>query len=402
MSEININFKRFSICKFNAWVSFLLLPIPIILASCNFFSKKDKDAESITFKLPKASAIDPAISNQLSSICAGWYESVLKRSGFNGGIIVAKSGNIIFEKYDGFTNHTTKDSITANTPLHIASVSKTFTAMSVLKLWQDKQINIDDEFSKYFPDFNYQGVTVRSLLCHRSGLPNYVYFMDEIGWDKKKYVTNQDILNTLITQKNSLKNINPPNSHFTYCNTNYALLALLVEKISGLPFPQYLKKQIFEPLTMSSTFVYNDADSSRTNPSYNFRGQEEAFMNLDKVYGDKNVFSTPQDLLKWDRLLHTEQFLTKATLEEAYKPYSNEKPGIRNYGLGWRMYNFSDGKKIIYHNGWWHGSNAVFIRLVDEDATIIVIGNKYNRCIYKAKDLIGLFFNSITSINEDE
>ena len=120
------------------------------------------------------------------------------------------------------------------------------------------------------------------------------------------------------------------------------------------------------------------------------------------VYGDKNIYSTPEDLLKWDRLLTSNLFLSKETIEESYKPYSNEKSGIRNYGLGWRMYNFPNGYKIIYHNGWWHGSNAVFIRLIKEDATIIVIGNKFNKCIYKAKELIGLFSNLNSTDNEEE
>ena len=226
--------------------------------------------------------------------------------------------------------------------------------------------------------------------------------MDELGWDKKKYITNNDVLQTLINSKSNIKNINQPERHFSYCNTNYALLALLVEKVTNMPFPDYIRKNIFEPLGMNSTFVYNDKDSAKCTPSYNWRGQQEAFVHLDKVYGDKNVFSTPEDLLKWDRLLYTDQFLSKSTLDAAYAPYSNEKPGIRNYGLGWRMYNLPDSQKIIYHNGWWHGSNAVFIRLIQQDATIILIGNRYDRNIYKAKDLIGLFMNPMASDNEDE
>jgi CubicO group peptidase (beta-lactamase class C family) len=215
-------------------------------------------------------------------------------------------------------------------------------------------------------------------------------------------VCNADILNALINRKSELRNITSPNKHFTYCNTNFALLALLIEKITKQSYPEYLKKVIFEPLQMKNTFVYTSADSMKANPSYNWKCQQEAFMNLDNVYGDKNIFSTPQDLLKWDRLLATHEFLSEKTLQEAYKPYSNERAGIRNYGLGWRMYNFPSGYKIIYHNGWWHGSNAVFIRLPKEDATIIVIGNKYNRNIYKAKELIGLFVKNFYNTSEEE
>jgi CubicO group peptidase (beta-lactamase class C family) len=395
-------FKIFSSRNANC-ITFLPFFLMISLISCNDFKENAETDDTLghPFILPANPKINPQYISQVAMVCNNWYNQFLKNSGFNGGILVAKSGNILFEKYNGIAHIGSNDTINASTPLHIASVSKTITAMAVLKLWKDKKIQLDEMFSKYFPDFNYPGITIRSLLNHRSGLPNYVYFMEEIGWNSKTFVTNQDILNTLISKKNILKNISPANKHFTYCNTNYALLALLIEKVTSMTYPEYIKKSIFEPLKMNNSFVYCDKDSARTTPSYDWRNYQAMFINLDKVYGDKNIFSTPEDLLKWDRLLSSELYLTKATLAEAYKPYSNEKAGVRNYGLGWRMYNFPH-KKIIYHNGWWHGSNAVFIRLIEEDATIIVIGNKYNRNIYKAKELIGMFTGPISTENDDE
>jgi CubicO group peptidase (beta-lactamase class C family) len=223
-----------------------------------------------------------------------------------------------------------------------------------------------------------------------------------LGWNKKKYVSNQDVLNTLIQEKSRLTKTEKPNRRFCYCNTNYVLLALLIEKLSGISYPNYIKQEIFAPLHMDDSFVYTDMDSIRATPSYDWRQQTAVFMNLDKVYGDKNIFSTPRDLLKWDRLLYTNQFLQDSILNQAYQPYSNERAGIRNYGLGWRMYDYPNGYKIIYHNGWWHGSNAVFIRLIKEDATIILIGNQYNRNIYRARDLIGAFVEHYTADNGEE
>jgi CubicO group peptidase (beta-lactamase class C family) len=373
----------------------------MLLIGCQ--SKKDQETklpESFSYSLPSPTPISSDSMIRYNGVCNYWFDSFLKNSKFNGGMIVAKNGTVVFEKYQGTGHLNTTDTVNENTPFHIASVSKTFTAMAVLKLWQDKKINIDDELSKYFPDFNYSGVTIRCLLNHRSGLPNYVYFMDESGWDRKQYATNQDIYNYLTSKKNILKNIGQPNKYFSYCNTNYALLALLIEKVTGNSYPEHLKKTIFEPLQMKNSFVFTSADSSKTTPSYDWRGYQAAFMDMDKVYGDKNIFSTPRDILKWDRLLASGQYLNKETLEAAYTPYSHERGGIRNYGLGWRMYAFPDGYKIIYHNGWWHGNNASFIRLPKEDATIIVLGNKYNRSIYKAKYLIGLF--SIKNAGNEE
>ena len=352
--------------------------------------------------LPEPPSLPPSEMVRLRTACILWYDSTLKQNKFNGGIIVAKKGQIIFEQYNGTGHLPGRDSINENTSLHIASTSKTFTAMAVLKLWQDGKLKPDDEFSKYFPDFNYPGVTIRSLLSHRSGLPNYIYFMENLGWDKSKKVSNADVLNYLITRKPKLENITAPNLHFSYCNTNYALLALLIEKVTGESFPDYLDRIFFKPLQMKHTFVYRPSDSSSIKPSYDWKERIMTLNFLDQVYGDKNIYSTPRDLLIWDRVLYTNLIFNRETLQEAYTPYSNEKPGIKNYGLGWRMDIYPDGKKIIFHNGWWHGSNATFVRLIKDSATIIVIGNKFTRAIYHAKALANIFGDYFTPETEDE
>jgi CubicO group peptidase (beta-lactamase class C family) len=274
--------------------------------------------------------------------------------------------------------------------------------MAVLKLWQDGKLNIDDELSKYIKNFNYPGVTIRSLLSHRSGLPNYLYFMEDLGWDKTKTATNEDVLNLLINKRAVLKNIAPPNTQFTYCNTIYALLALLIESVSGKKFSDYLQQTFFGPLQMKNSFVYNRNDSLKVNLSYDWRSRLIPLNYLDAVYGDKNIYTTPQDLLIWDRALSSGKIFKPEILEQAYAPYSNEKSGIKNYGLGWRMNIYPDGKKMIYHNGWWHGSNAAFIRLLKENATIIVIGNKFTRAVYHAKILCDLFGDYYNGEEEDE
>ncbi len=373
--------------------------------ACNPAGNKDRKVESNSLQiveLPEPVPLSVAEVDRIKNSSRRWYDSVLLLKGFNGGILVAKDGNIVFEKYSGTGHLPGKDTITENSSMHIASVTKTFTAMAVLKLQQDDSLNIDDEFSKYFPAFIYPGVTIRSLLNHRSGLPNYNYFMEKLGWDKSRFVKNEDVLNYLITYKASLANVVPPGMHFSYCNTNYALLALLIEKISGSTYAAYLNQHFFLPLQMKHTYVFSLADTLKAIPSYNWRGGSEAFTFLDQVYGDKNIYTTPRDLLIWDRALSSNLIFTDETLNEAYAPYSNEKPGMRNYGLGWRMTIFPDGNKIIYHNGWWHGSNATFIRLLKEKATIIVIGNKFTRAVYRAKVLAGIFGNYYFPNDEDE
>ena len=379
--------------------------ILFLIASCsskksNLKNVKEQDKKQ-TYIIPPPSVLAAVERQRIQSQSEIFYDSLLDGSGFNGGMIVAKGGNIIFEKYKGFVNIDGKDSINASTSLHIASVSKTFTAMAVLKLQEMGKINIEDSVTHFFPDFNYPGVTIKTLLNHRSGLPNYLYFMEDAGWNKDSAIENKDVLQWLILKKGMLKNIASPNKRFTYCNTNFALLALIIEKVSGQTYPHFMQENIFDPLGMKNTFVHFKGDNKIRSKSFDWRGREIPDNFLEDVYGDKNIYSTPRDLLIWDRALSDTVFLTEKSLELAYTPYSNEKPGIKNYGLGWRMNNYEDGKKIIFHNGWWHGNNAAFIRVLKDDATIILISNRYARAVYKAKNLVNIFDRYFDTDTED-
>lgn len=315
----------------------------------------------------------------------------LLRTNFNGGIIIAKDGGIIYEKYFGTTAPHSKDSVTAETSFQIASTSKTLTSAAVLKLAQEGKLSLNDGVSKYFPSFPYEGVTIKTLLDHRSGLPNYLYYMEKGSWNKKQLATNTDILNTLI-------NWHPPKSanadkRFQYCNTNYVLLALIIEKVSGVPYPQYMKENFFDPLGMNNTFVHTMDDNKTVVQSYQVNGALWPLDFSDGPYGDKNIYSTPQDLLKWSQALYEGQILNQQMIDSAFMPYSNEKPGTHNYGLGWRML-LMPSKKVIYHNGHWHGFNSAFARLPDEKATIIILSNRYNKTVYStAKKLYDVFGN---------
>lgn len=318
-----------------------------------------------------------------------FYEKQFDRPSFNGAFLVAKNGQVIYEKYHGFSDISKKQGLTDRDAFHIASVSKTFTAMSVMKLVEEGRLQLSDTLGKFFPNFPYEGITVKMLLSHRSGLPNYAYYLEKIKWDKRIRVTNEDILKTLYEYKPALDFIS--GRRFAYCNTNFALLALIIERVTGIPYHDFVKQNIFVPLGMNDTYVYTLADSARAMPSYEYNGRKWGFDYLDLVYGDKNIYSTVRDLLKWDQALYGNKLFKQSTLDSAFAPYSFEKPGIRNYGLGWRMFVYPTGKKIIYHNGWWHGNNSVLTRLTQDSATIIVLGNKRNNNIYRVKPLFELF-----------
>ena len=357
--------------------------------------------ESITtINLPRNTAFT-AIDQELMNSSQYFFDQTLLRSRFNGGILVARNGKIIFEQYQGLKNVLSGEPIDSNTAFHLASVSKTFTAMAILKLWENAALLLDDPITKYLEGFPFPLITIRNLLSHRSGLPNYVHFVEKMGWDTHRFVTNADILQLLIDNADKLKP-GRANAYFDYCNTNYALLALIVEKVSQISFSDYLNKVFFKPLGMNNSFVFSIDMAESVLPSYKFNNQREPLMFLDAIYGDKNIYSTPRDMMKWDFALSKDQLFAEKTLEEAFKGYSYERRGTRNYGLGWRLVEMPTGKKIIYHNGWWHGNNTVFSRLPDDSTAIIVLGNKFNRSIYQAKKIAGIFKGYGIQSDDDE
>jgi CubicO group peptidase (beta-lactamase class C family) len=367
--------------------------LAICLWSCQSSSSKDKvvpaSVKDSALSMAPPPQLSPAEYKRYHEAISEFVDRYLPERLFNGGILVAKNGVIVYERYCGFSNRKTKDSITANTSLQIASTGKTLTSAAILKLVQEGKMSLDDSVSKFFPGFPY-AVTVKMLLNHRSGLPNYLYYMEKMGWNRHITATNQDVLNTLI-------NWHPtqayrPNVHFNYNNTNYVLLALIIEKVSGMSYPEYMKKNFFEPLHMDHTFVKTQADSANVVYSYQPNGALWMPDLTDGPYGDKNIYSTPRDLLKWDQALYTNAILSKQMLDSAFTPYSNERPGIKNYGLGWHLLILPNGKKVIYHNGRWHGFNSAFARLTDEHITIIMECNKINMGVYQiSKKMYNLF-----------
>ena len=359
---------------------------------------EERTATKNAYTPPAPLAISTAEKQRYNTLLAHYFDSTLlgPYRNFNGGILVAKGGTILYEQYRGFEDLPGRSRpLTAYSSLHIASSTKPFTAIAILGLVQQGKLSLSDTINRFFPTLPYPSITVRDLLTHRSGLPNYLYFMESSSWNKERMATNQDVLHIMSTEQPARHA--PPNKRFEYCNTNYVLLALLIEKISGLSYPRYLQKNIFEPLGMNHTFVYQSRHAHRSTPSFQPNGRLWPLDYLDLTYGDKNIYSTPQDLLKWDQALYTDQLVDTALLQQAFQGYSFERPGTHHYGLGFRLEFLRNGKKVIYHFGRWHGNNAVFTRLVEEKIVIIILGNRFNRSIYSAAhhsyDLFGNYYN---------
>ncbi len=366
----------------------ILLALVIIACNSSGSNKKNTD-DSLQYYPPTPQKLSKEEFRNYYRHLSVFFDTTLLKGGFNGGIIIAKNGDVIYERYQGKIDIREKDSLTDSTSLHIASTSKTFTATAILRMVQEKKLSLDDTLQKFFPGFPYQGITIKMLLNHRSGLPNYLYFMSNNKWGilpnkkwNRQYATNQDVIQMMYDKVPD--RTGSPDGRFNYSNTNYLLLATIIEKISGLSFAEYMSQKLFGPLQMKHTYVFTLKDTLTATPSFTHDGIYWQYDFLDATYGDKNIYTTPRDLLKWDQALYTEQVLQQPLLDSAFKPYSFEKPSVHNYGMGWRLQLLPNGKKVVYHFGKWHGSNASFARLIDEKVTIIILGNRFNRTIYGA------------------
>ncbi|MEG0762039.1 serine hydrolase domain-containing protein [Chryseobacterium sp.] len=382
----------------------LAVTVFLLCISCKNKSEK-KEAQAYTSELPNYGNVnldevfskeDSYLSGKEATIqyIKGYYDKVWDQGNLSGGILVAKGEEILFEGYRGFAREGNQNPINKDTPLHVASVSKTMTAMAVLKLIEAGKLKLTDHLTDHFTGFPYPNVTIQTLLDQRSGLPKYEYFIDKIkpapAELSKNYITNQDVLNMLIKYKPELAR--DTNTGFMYCNTNYALLALLVEKATKTPFPIAMKEMVFAPLKMQNTYIFEEKNIPTASQSFYFGGNRLYPLDrLDLIYGDKNVYTTPRDLYNFSKALFSKDFLKPELKNMIFEPYSNEKAGQNNYGLGFRMKIFDNGEKLTYHNGWWHGTNSVFAHLLKSKVTIVAIGNKYSGRVYTALALAGLF-----------
>jgi CubicO group peptidase (beta-lactamase class C family) len=333
-----------------------------------------------------------------------FYNKNINSPYYSGGFIVVKNGRVIYEDYKGYANLKTGKKIDATTPIHLASVSKVLTATAILRLVQQDNITLDQKVTDWLPKFPYKSTTIRTLLNHRSGLQHYANFpgLMKKNWNRKKVLTNQDIYNLLAQNKFRLKT--PNDTHFDYCNTNYVILALIIEKATGLNYRQAMQELIFKPLKMNNTFVFN-YDTDRETASKSYRGTTIfPWDQFDDLYGDKNIYSTPRDLVKFDIGTYSPEFIKPELLQEAYFGYSSihvAKP-IKDYGLGMRMrFLPPNNEKMIYHNGWWHGNNTSFIPVKKDTITVVCLGNKYSNRPYATLSMVSsLFYEKKTEIEK--
>ena len=331
-----------------------------------------------------------------------FYKKNINSPYYSGGFIVVKNGRVLYEDYQGYSNVRTGQKIDKTTPIHLASVSKVLTCMAILRLVQQDNIMLDQKVTDWLPKFPYKETTIRTLLNHRSGLQHYSNFpaLMKKRWDRRKILSNQDVLNLMVQNKFRLRT--PDDTHFDYCNTNYILLALIIERATGLNYRQAMQELIFKPLGMTNSYVFN-YETDKETASKSYRGNTIfPWDQFDNLYGDKNIYSTPRDLVKFDLGTYSPDFIKPELLQEAYFGYSAGKLAkpIKDYGLGMRMrFLPPTGEKMIYHNGWWHGNNTSFVPVKKDTVTVVCLGNKYSNRPYSTLSMVSsLFYKKKTEI----
>lgn len=332
--------------------------------------------------------------------------SLYSKEKINGNFLIAEKGKVIYSHSFGLANETTKNKLNENSIFELASCSKQFTAMAIMILKEKGKLNLDDDIKIYLPELSfYKGITVRNLLNHTGGLPDYMELMDSI-FDKSKIATNKDIIT--IFSNHQPKILFEPNTKYEYSNTGYALLASIIEKASGMTYADYLSKTIFKPLKMKNTFVYTRRLSPKKIDNYAlgyvysdslkkyFLPDELKETNmviwLDGIVGDGTVNSTINDLLKWDRVLYTNKLLTQEGIKDVFEVATLKDESKTKYGFGWGIDDNADFGKITSHSGGWPGYVTFIERHITNDKTIIILQNHDNVSI-PVKSIRSILYN---------
>lgn len=334
-----------------------------------------------------------------------------KQSQFSGSVLIADKGKILLEKGYGIANEEFGQTLNENSIYELASVSKQFTAMGVVILKEKGKLSFDDKLTKFIPELKqYDNVSIRNLLNHTSGIPDYLSQIQPTLFDKSKINTNKDIIDLLA--KNKLPLLFAPGAKFEYSNTGYALLASVIERAAGQSYAAFLEKSVFKPLKMKNTFVYSRRLRPRKIDNYAFGyvyssdtkrnvlpdsiDPQSFVIYLDGVVGDGGVNSTVIDLFKWDRALTQSKLVTKQSLSEVFSPAVLADGIETDYGFGWFVENDKNYGKIVQHSGSVPGYKTYIERHLDADKTIIILQNNENVVLPK-KNIREILYNQPVS-----
>ncbi|MBL7723646.1 MAG: beta-lactamase family protein [Chitinophagaceae bacterium] len=322
-----------------------------------------------------------------------------KQNTFSGMVLIARDGKPVFEKSYGYADYKNNKPFQTNTTFQIASVSKQFTAFGIMLLQAKNKLKYDDKAAKYLPGFPYDNITIRQMLHHTSGLPEF--------WEKIRPKLNHSIANGnkellqyLIVNKPPLEF--EPGTSWMYADIGYDLLAMIIENVSGQSYEKFMKRNIFRPAGLKNTHALMVTDIRKINnktlayghtwsdslKKFEYAHLKEAndfVFYLGNFYGDGSVISSARDLLKWDEILNTNKLLANGYMQQAYVPARNNNDSViivnKNnqlkpvYGFGWSMVQHPVLGRMYYHNGGHPGFTTYYLRCPDKKLTVIFLCN---------------------------
>ena len=308
-----------------------------------------------------------------------------EKEGFSGVILVAEKGEILYENAMGMRNYETRILMHEDDIFELASVSKQFTAMMIMMCKEKGLLDFDDMASKYV-ETPYPGISIRNLLTHTSGLPDYQAIMDE-QWDKSKVAGNPDILEYL--REYAPTKAFEPGEKYEYSNTGYVILASIVEKATGRDFVELMREWIFKPLGMNNTDIRSLDEKAKvqTFAAGHLKDENGKYVNANTFHssdytvwlgnrkGPGRVSSNVEDLYKWDQALYTEKLVSKETMDKAYTPFKLDEGYLSYYGFGWEIKPQSPFGKMVMHTGDNPGYKTIIVRFIEENKTVIILNN---------------------------
>ncbi|WP_194775320.1 serine hydrolase domain-containing protein [Pararhodonellum marinum] len=328
----------------------------------------------------------PFVSAQISKVDKAYAEAESK--GFSGILLLAIDGEVVFEKATGYRSYEQKIPLKATDVFEMASVSKQFTAMMVMKCAEKGLLTYEDELTDYL-DVPYPGISIRQLLTHTNGLPDYQEVMDK-HWDKSRVADNGDILEYL--RKYQPPMLAQPGEKYEYSNTAYVFLASIVEKVTGRDFIELSREWIFQPLGMGNTDIRTLEEKAKVSnfAAGHLKNENGNYVNANKFHssdytvwlgnrkGPGRVSSTAQDLLIWDQALYSGNLVNNETMELAFTPQPLNDGSLSNYGFGWDLEEDEHFGKIVSHTGDNPGYKTLIMRFIDQNKTLILLNNNYH------------------------
>lgn len=297
-----------------------------------------------------------------------------------GAVIILQHGKVLYQAAYGLANIEDMTPLTIDHVFHIGSTGKQITALAIMMLAEEGKLHIDDPVGNYVSSVVQFGrnFTIRHLLNHTSGMPDYDADMEDAIFAISSQPTNED-LNTVLSQMSELPT--QPGEHFEYSNVGYDLLALVVERVSGQKFPDFLQNNVFDRLGMNHTFSlpneHRRADSMIAMSYTAENGDPQPYPrdDLDNLYGSGSIYSTLGDMALYDEMLYYDPLVSQTALQEAFTPTTLNDGRIQPYGFGWEIEQ-RKGETYVAHSGAWLGFNTDYIRFPLRHFSVVVLLNR--------------------------